>query len=134
MPGALESIRIDKWLKIARFYKKRSEAAEAVEGGGVKLNGERVKPSKTVRVGDRLTVKKENQYRNYTVKGIAAKPVSTALARELYEADEPDATKVKAAEWIQILEKQDREERRRMKGKPNKKQMRDLHRHKYGDE
>ena len=44
--------RIDKWLWAARFYKTRSLAARAVEGGKVKLNGERMKPGKEVKAGD----------------------------------------------------------------------------------
>lgn len=127
-------VRIDKWLKFARFYKKRSDASDAVDSGAVKLNGERVKPSKNVRAGDRITVKKDSQYRNYTVKTIATKSVSAALARELYESDQPDESAVKAAEWIKILEEQDRKARREMKGKPDKKQMRELRRRKYGDD
>lgn len=128
------AVRIDKWLKFARFYKKRSDASDAIDGGAVKVNGERVKPSKNVRVGDRITVKKDTQYRTYTVKQVVTKQVSSVLARELYEADAPDETKVKAAEWIKILEEQDRKARREMKGKPDKKQMRELRKKKYGDE
>jgi len=52
-----ETLRIDKWLWAARFYKTRALAAEAVTGGKVKLNGERVKAAKSVRVGDVLSVR-----------------------------------------------------------------------------
>jgi ribosome-associated heat shock protein Hsp15 len=131
---AVVTLRIDKWLKNARFYKKRADASDAVDSGSVKLNGERVKPSKAIRVGDRLTVKKDSQYKNYTVKGISTKPLGAALAKELYEADQPDETTVKAAEWIKILDEQDRKARREMKGKPDKKQMRELRKRKYGDD
>jgi len=50
-------LRIDKWLWAARFYKTRSLAAKAVEGGKVKVNGERVKPAKEVKSGDSLEVR-----------------------------------------------------------------------------
>ncbi|UCH52857.1 MAG: RNA-binding protein [Pseudomonadota bacterium] len=53
----LDVIRLDKWLWAARFFKTRALAAEAVAGGKVRLDGERTKPAKTIRVGDALTVR-----------------------------------------------------------------------------
>jgi ribosome-associated heat shock protein Hsp15 len=52
------AIRIDRWLWAARFFKTRTLAAQAVAGGKVKVNGERVKPAKVIRVGDQLVVRK----------------------------------------------------------------------------
>jgi len=49
-------LRIDKWLWAARFFKTRSLAAQAVEGGRVQLNGARVKPAKELRPGDELRI------------------------------------------------------------------------------
>jgi len=51
-----ERLRIDRWLWCARFFKTRSVAAEAVRGGHVRLNGQRVKPSHAVKIGDALAV------------------------------------------------------------------------------
>ncbi|MEE4164350.1 MAG: S4 domain-containing protein [Desulfocapsaceae bacterium] len=56
MPENHENIRIDKWLWAARFFKTRSSAAKAVQGGKVHLNGARVKSSRAVRVGDKLNI------------------------------------------------------------------------------
>ena len=50
-------MRIDKWLWAARFFKTRSLATDAVEGGKIKLNGERPKPAKAVKIGDQLEVR-----------------------------------------------------------------------------
>lgn len=55
--NAEEKYRLDKWLWAARFYKTRSLAAQAVEGGKVLLNDDRVKPAKAVKVGDALIVR-----------------------------------------------------------------------------
>ncbi len=52
-----DPVRIDKWLWAARFYKTRSLASVAVEGGKVQVNGDRVKPAKTVRPGDEVRVR-----------------------------------------------------------------------------
>lgn len=49
-------MRIDKWLWAARFFKTRSIAQQAVDGGKVKLDGERVKPSRELKTGDRLMI------------------------------------------------------------------------------
>ena len=51
-----DRLRIDRWLWCARFFKSRSAAAEAVRGGHVRLNGERVKPAHAVKIGDALQV------------------------------------------------------------------------------
>ena len=51
-------VRLDKWLWAARFFKTRRLATEAIAGGHVHLDGQRVKPSRPVRVGDRLEIRK----------------------------------------------------------------------------
>ena len=51
-----DSLRIDRWLFAVRLYKSRSLAAEAVSGGKVHVNGESVKPSRAVRLGDRVSL------------------------------------------------------------------------------
>jgi ribosome-associated heat shock protein Hsp15 len=53
---SVDRARIDKWLWCVRFYKSRAQASEAVAGGKVHLNGERVKPAHLVRIGDRLEI------------------------------------------------------------------------------
>jgi ribosome-associated heat shock protein Hsp15 len=51
-----DRLRVDRWLWCARFFKSRSAAAEAVRGGHVRLNGQRVKPAHAVKIGDALEV------------------------------------------------------------------------------
>lgn len=129
----LQSLRIDKWLKIARFYKQRVKAADAVESAKVKVNGERVKPSKIVKIGDTLTVKKESKYTDYKILGISERSISAELARKLYvELDKPKPSK-KTSELAKILEEQNALDQKeaKEKGKPNKKERRILNKYKY---
>lgn len=76
--------RIDKWLWAARFYKTRSLAARAVEGGKVKLNGERVKPGKEVKAGDEIEVRSGELRWLVEVRGVALKRGPAAEAALLY--------------------------------------------------
>jgi ribosome-associated heat shock protein Hsp15 len=64
-----DKLRIDKWLWAARFYKTRSLAADAVDAGKVLVNGQRVKPAKTLKVGDELQIRAHGA--EYTVKVLA---------------------------------------------------------------
>ena len=80
-PGRL---RIDKWLWAARFYKTRSLAARAVEGGKVKLNGGRVKPGKEVKAGDEIELRSGELRWLVEVRGVALKRGPAAEAALLY--------------------------------------------------
>lgn len=77
--------RIDKWLWAARFYKTRSAATEAVLGGRVHVNGERVKPSKDVGLTDTIEVTIADRKWTVTVRGVADKRGSATVAATLYE-------------------------------------------------
>jgi ribosome-associated heat shock protein Hsp15 len=78
-------MRIDKWLWAARFYKTRSLAQQAIVAGKVKVNDERLKPAHDVRVGDALSVRKEEYEWKVVVRALSDKRGSAEIARKLYE-------------------------------------------------
>ena len=77
-------LRIDKWLWCARFFKSRSLATQAVAGGLVHVNGERIKPSRAVQVGDRLQITREEARFEVIVEGIPVRRGPAAEARTHY--------------------------------------------------
>ena len=81
----MESVRLDRWLWAARFFKTRALAVKAIDGGKVHLNGSRPKRSKTVRAGDELTIRKGPFEYTIKVKAVAERRGSAAVAQELYE-------------------------------------------------
>jgi ribosome-associated heat shock protein Hsp15 len=81
----VDGVRIDKWLWAARFFKTRGAATEAVLGGRVHLNDERVKPAKDVHLGDRLEVTAGDVRRTVLVRGLAEKRGAAPVAATLYE-------------------------------------------------
>lgn len=83
-----ESIRIDKWLWAARFFKTRSMATEAVSGGKVHLNGNRVKPGREVKAGDELIIHRDGYSYEITVLGINKQRRPAKEAQLLYEERE----------------------------------------------
>ena len=78
-------VRIDKWLWAARFFKTRGLATAAVAGGRVHLNGERVKPSKEVRLADRIEVRVGQTQWTVVVTGLSDKRGPASVAAGLYE-------------------------------------------------
>ena len=81
----MDSVRVDKWLWAARFFKTRSAATEAVLGGRVHVNGTRVKPSKEVRVDDRIEATISATRRIVVVTGISERRGPAKEAAALYE-------------------------------------------------
>jgi ribosome-associated heat shock protein Hsp15 len=84
MAEPLERLRIDKWLWAARFFKTRSLAAQAVEGGRVRVAGERVKQAKELKAGDEVTVHVGELEWVVEVRALAARRGPTEAARALY--------------------------------------------------
>lgn len=118
-------MRIDKWLWAARFFKTRSAAQQAVEGGKVKVNGERAKPSKEVKTGDRLVIHIGAYEWVIRVVQISDRRGPAAVARTLYEEDEESRTC--RTEQVALRRLAADPERGR-RGRPTKRERRQLER------
>ena len=81
----MERVRVDKWLWAARFFKTRSLATEAVTGGHVHVNGERVKPARDVKAGDRLEIRRGQTRFTVVVTALADRRGPATAAADLYE-------------------------------------------------
>lgn len=85
MSGGWESLRVDKWLWAARFFKTRGLAAEAIEAGRVSVNGERAKASKAVKPGDALVIRRPPYEHAVRVLGVSDRRGPATEAQKLYE-------------------------------------------------
>ena len=84
-----EKLRIDKWLWAARFFKTRSLAKAAIEGGKVQVDGQRVKVSKEIMVGDQLRVRKGWDEKDIVIVALSDQRRGAPEASQLYqETDE----------------------------------------------
>jgi ribosome-associated heat shock protein Hsp15 len=96
---AAAAIRLDIWLWAARFFKTRALAKKAIEGGKVELNQAAGKPSKGVRVGDRLSISRSEERFEVEVIALGDQRGSAAVAQTLYRETEASRTaRVESAE------------------------------------
>jgi ribosome-associated heat shock protein Hsp15 len=86
--SAEERVRIDKWLWAARFFKTRAQAAQAVAGGLVHVNGQRVKPARQLGIGDQLSITRGQETFLVQVIGLAERRGPASRAQQLYEESE----------------------------------------------
>ena len=92
-------VRIDKWLWAARFFKTRTLAKTAIEGGKVQLEGQRVKVSREISPGDTLRIRQGWDDREIVVKGTSEQRRSAPIAQTLYEeTEESTLRRARAAE------------------------------------
>lgn len=96
----MDSVRIDKWLWAARFFKTRSLATDAVLAGHVQVNGARVKPSKEVHAGDDVDVRIGTFTWSVAVTALSDKRGPAAVARTLY-AETPESAKAREEQALQ---------------------------------
>lgn len=124
-----QTLRIDKWLWVARFYKTRSLAAQAVERQRIKLNGLATKPAKEVRAGDWLLVTNDSGEYEIQVVALAELRGPAKFSQTLYA--ETEASK-KAREKAQELRRLQPEPEAQRAGRPTKKEPRELNRWRGG--
>ncbi len=118
-----ESQRLDKWLWAARFYKTRSLAVEAINGGKVHLNNQRAKPSRTVRVEDKLTISKPPYEFEIIVQGLNLQRRPATEAQQLYQET---AESQKKREALREQIKNEPLGFRQQKGRPSKRDRRHI--------
>jgi ribosome-associated heat shock protein Hsp15 len=116
-----ESVRIDKWLWAARFFKTRSMATDAVDSGRIKLNGDKVKPARGVKLGDRVDVDNGSTEWEVVVKELSDVRRAASFAQALYEETQESVDKrASAAEDRRYF----REPGADLKGRPTKRDRR----------
>ena len=80
----LNTVRIDKWLWAARFFKTRSLAQHAVELGRVRINGEKIKPAREVKIGNLLLIERGEETFEIEILGLSHVRASAPIAQQLY--------------------------------------------------
>ena len=122
----LETVRLDRWLSAARFYKTRTQAARACEGGKVKVNGISTKPHKFLRIGDKITIHVRGGYHNLEVLGLAQRGLPALEARKLYVEEVRQTLSAEAEELLALYRESNKRERSKFKGRPTKKERRKI--------
>lgn len=120
-----QKMRLDKWLWAARFFKTRSLANQAIENGRVKLNGERVKPAREVKAGDRLDLRVGELDWTVTVRALAMQRGPAPVAQALYEEDAESHVRRQAQQGERKLAAGPAAA---VKGRPTKRDRRQIHR------
>ena len=128
-PDRSSGVRLDKWLWAARFFKTRSLASEAISGGKIQLNGHRAKRAKQVQVGDEVRIRKGPFEQFVVVRGRAEKRGPAKVAQALYEET---AESLHNREMMAIQLKSAPETSFRTKGRPTKRERRDIEKFKRG--
>jgi ribosome-associated heat shock protein Hsp15 len=129
-PATLTRVRLDKWLWAARFYKTRSVAKQAIEGGKVSCDGNRAKPSKEIEVNTVISLRQGFDEKTVLVTALSDQRRGAPEAQALYE-ETPESIanreRLAAQRKAHPLEWQ-------LAGKPDKKQRRQIHRFKHRSE
>ncbi len=129
MQTELETIRLDKWLWTARFFKTRKLAADAISGGKVHVNNQRAKPGKDIKPGTLLSISKDGLRWDITIIALSKQRRPASEAVLLYE----ETAESLAKRQRQIIQQREQRELFDFSGqdhKPNKKERRLIHRFK----
>ena len=118
-----EKCRLDKWLWAARFFKTRSIAVDAVDSGKVRVDGDRVKPAKEVKVGMLINIRSKEFEIEVAVTGLSNIRRGAPEAALLYHETEQSMVK---RENAKITREADHAIRERGAGRPTKRQQRDI--------
>ena len=122
------SMRADKWLWAARFYKTRSLAMQAINGGKVHVNGDRIKPARRLSPGDQLAISKGPYRFGITVEQLATRRRPAAEARTLYRESEASVNERHALYKERKLQGLDVNGRVRRPDKRARRQLREMKR------
>lgn len=122
---SLDKVRADKWLWAARFFRTRTLAKEAIEGGKVHMNGQKIKTSKELRIGDTLSIRQGNasvqEQKTIIINALSENRGNATAAATLYdETLESQETRAFFAEQRKL------QNLARPSNKPDKKQRRAL--------
>ncbi|BAP13137.1 MAG: tRNA synthetase RNA-binding protein [Alcanivorax borkumensis] len=123
----MESVRIDSWLWAARFFKTRTLAKNAIEGGKIHIDGNRTKASKAVQSGQTVTISKGTEHFEVVVRGLSNKRGPAKVAQTLYEETTESVAK---REMNSEQRKLARAAAAAPDHKPSKKERRDIQRFK----
>ena len=119
----VENLRIDKWLWAVRLFKTRSKAAEAIKKGQVIINGNKIKPSREIKKGEIITIRRDSIYFSFKVKGLLANRQSAKIVIDFVEdvttAEETEKFELKKAGRTSVF-------REKGLGRPTKKERRVL--------
>jgi ribosome-associated heat shock protein Hsp15 len=116
-------VRFDKWLWAARFYKTRSLCVQAIDAGQVRVNGDRAKPARSMRVGELVSIRKSGIVCEVTVTALSDRRGSATEAAKLYCETEASAA---ARDEAQLLRRATEAAQPRFPGRPTKRERRKL--------
>lgn len=116
-------MRLDKWLWGARFFKTRNQARDAIRNGRVREGGQRIKPSRSIRPGDRLDIRRGPFTHTVTVMNLTDRRLPAADAIKLYTEDRDS---IERREQLALQLRTDKAGVPRPRGRPDKRKRREL--------